>query len=332
MGLGGYGTGAMATALRHHASVRSHHTRIRGARLHWISAGRGEPVVLIHGLGNNCLVWRRVIPTLARVRRVIVPDLPGFGHSEPARGGGPQLLAYIATVSELIEKHARGRPVVLVGNSIGGAVALRIALDRPELVDRLVLVDPAGVGKGIPEWWQLIRIYPVLRVVASPALAVTPRSMLRRVIGLAYRTMAFADPAAVSDLTVRSLANRIDTGEKLLRFLAIARDVIDSFEGEVQAHEHELACPVLVIWGREDRLVPLHDALALLERIEHAELRIVDGAGHLPHLERPREFLAALSDAVPELASGIGARREQGYSLSRHAEVRALTAAAPATG
>ena len=322
----------MATALRDHAVVRSHHTRIRGARLHWISAGRGEPIVLLHGLGNNCLVWRRVIPTLGRVGRVIVPDLPGFGHSEPARGGGPHLVAYIATVIELIEKQARGRPVVLVGNSIGGAVALRVALDRPELIARLVLVDPAGVGRGIPEWWQLVRVYPVLRVFASPALALAPPSALRRVVGLAYRTMAFADPASVSDLSVSRFANRLDTGETLLRFLAIARDVVASFESEVQAHEHELACPVLVIWGREDRLVPLHDALALLERIEHAELRVVDGAGHLPHLERPREFLAALADALPGLAGRIGARRQPAYGLSRHDGARVAMRPAGAGG
>jgi pimeloyl-ACP methyl ester carboxylesterase len=306
----------MAASLRRCAAVRSHHSALRGGRVHWVGAGRGEPIVLLHGLGNNCLVWRRVIPTLAASHRVIAPDLPGFGHSDPARRG-PQLVAYIETVTALIEEQAGGRPVVLVGNSVGGAVALRVALDHPELVDRLVLVDPAGVGRGLPEWWQLIRAEPLVRLLASPALTLAPRSVIRDVVGRAYRHMAFADPAAVTDYTVRMLANRLDSREKLMRFLAIARDVVSSLEDEVQAREHELGCPVLVVWGREDRLVPLHDALALLERIEHAELQIIDRAGHLPHLERPREFIAALEGFVHGVGGTPRGRRHAGLSLAR---------------
>ena len=284
--------------------------------MHWIGAGRGEPIVLLHGLGNNCLVWRRVIPALAASHRVITPDLPGFGHSDPAQRG-PLLVAYIETVIALIEEQAGGRPVVLIGNSVGGAVALRIALDRPELVARLVLVDPAGVGRGVPEWWQLVRAEPVVRVLASPLLAVAPRSAIREMVGLAYRHMAFADPGAVSDRSVRMLANLLDTREKLMRFLAIAHDVVTSFEAEVQACERQLHCPVLVLWGREDRLVPLHDALALLERIDRAELRIIDRAGHLPHLERPREFLAALDGFVGGAGRPAPGQCPDGLSLAR---------------
>ena len=88
----------MAASLRRCAAVRSHHSVLRGGRVHWVGAGRGEPIVLLHGLGNNCLVWRRVIPTLAASHRVIVPDLPGFGHSDPAQHG-PQLVAYIDTLT-----------------------------------------------------------------------------------------------------------------------------------------------------------------------------------------------------------------------------------------
>ena len=131
------------------ARVASHRAEVGGVELHWLESGHGAPAVFLHGLGNNAYVWRRVMPRLCPGLRVIAPDLPGFGQSEEPRHR-PLLLEYVRIIGELIDRLAPGEPVALVGNSVGGAVALRLALDRPERVSRLVLVDPAGAGSGVP--------------------------------------------------------------------------------------------------------------------------------------------------------------------------------------
>jgi pimeloyl-ACP methyl ester carboxylesterase len=275
------------------ARVRSHHALVAGSHAHWLAAGRGSPVVLVHGLANSSLVWRRVIRGLARHHRVIAPDLPGFGHSSPV-DRHPLLDAYTDFLAELVTRTARGVPAAIVGNSTGGAVALRLALTRPDLVSRLVLVDPAGVGQGVPSWWRLIRFEPVVRLATAVPLTLTPRPVLEWMIGEAYRRMAFADPSHVSERSVRLFAQRLNSRERIHRFLRIAHDLVGAFESEVQRLERPLPVPVLAVWGRQDRLVPLHDALALLERIGELEIRIIEDAGHSPQLEAPDAFLEAV--------------------------------------
>ncbi len=273
--------------------VRSHHARIAGSSAHWLAAGSGDPVLLVHGLGNSSLVWRRVISRLARTHHVVAPDLPGFGHSSPIPGGD-LLDAYTAFVAELIERAGRGVPAAIVGNSVGGAVALRVALTRPWLVSRLVLVDPAGVGQGLPSWWRLVRFEPLVRMISAVPLELTPRPVIEWVIGEVYRRLAFADPRNVSERSVRLFAEQLNSRERIHHFLRSAHRIVDAFEREVQSIEQPLPVPVLAVWGRADRLVPLHDALALLERIGALEVRIIEGSGHTPQLERPQEFLDAV--------------------------------------
>ena len=273
--------------------MRAEHLRIAGSRIHYLEGGAGPAVVLLHGLGNSSVAWRRVVPQMAARFHLVIPDLPGFGHSDPVPGR-PLLRAYASVVETLVDHVSPADPVALVGNSVGGAVALRMALDRPDRVSRLVLVDPAGVGHGVPMWWRLAHVEPVVRFLAAPALTVTPRGIIESVIGAAYRRMAFADPSSVPEATVRLFSSRLASRDRISRFLRAAHDIVDSFESEVQRHERPIPVPVLAVWGRHDRLVPLSDALALLERMGSAELRIVEGAGHSPQLERPKAFLDAV--------------------------------------
>jgi pimeloyl-ACP methyl ester carboxylesterase len=279
--------------------VRSYNARIAGCDAHWLAAGSGDPVLLLHGLGNSSLVWRRVITGLARSHHVIAPDLPGFGHSSPIPGGD-LLDAYTSFAAELAERAGDGVPAAIVGNSVGGAVALRVVLTRPWLVSRLVLVDPAGVGQGLPSWWRLVRFEPLVRLISAVPLELAPRSVIEWVIGEVYRRLAFADPRNVSERSVRLFAEQLNSRERIHRFLRSAHRIVDAFEREVQSIEQPLPVPVLAVWGREDRLVPLHDALALLERIGALEVRIIEGSGHTPQLERPQAFL----DAVGEFLLG----------------------------
>ena len=114
--------------------------------LHVRQAGSGdaEPLLLIHGLGTSQVIWDAVVPGLARTRRVVTIDLPGFGRSAPA-GPGFELGAVADRVARGLAAHGVSGPLDVVGHSLGGAVALTLAVDRPRLVRRLVLVAPAGL-------------------------------------------------------------------------------------------------------------------------------------------------------------------------------------------
>ena len=120
-------------------------------------------------------------------------------------------------------------------------------------------------------------------------------------IGTAYRNLTFADPAHVSDRTVRLFAQRLNSRERIHHFLRSAREIVDAFESGVQSLERPLPVPVLAVWGREDRLVPLNDAISLLQRLGTLEVRILDGCGHSPQLEQPEAFLDAV---LPFLGAG----------------------------
>jgi pimeloyl-ACP methyl ester carboxylesterase len=301
--------GDPTTRRRGASRVRSHHVQVGDVDAHWLAAGRGTPVLLVHGLGNSSLVWRRVIPGLARNHLVIAPDLPGFGHSSPTRQR-PLLDAYTEFLAGVISRAGGGVPAAIVGNSTGGAVAMRLALVHPELVSRLVLVDPAGVGQGVPSWWRLVRFEPLVRVLSAVPLTLTPPRVIELVIGEAYRRMAFADPSNVSERSVRLFAERLNSRARIHRFLRNAHDVVDAFQGQVQQLEQPLPVPVLALWGRHDRLVPLHDALALLERIGELEVRIIEDAGHSPQLEAPEAFLDAVTPFLDRGAAPPSRRRD----------------------
>jgi len=131
--------------------------------------GRGKPLVLLHGVGASRTVWRHVTPALAEDRRVIAPDLPGFGESTPAADGFELDAVAVALADALAD--TAGEPFDLLGNSLGGAVAVALALERPDLVRRLVLAAPAGFASRPPP-------------VAAAAGALAGRALTaRRVIG-----------------------------------------------------------------------------------------------------------------------------------------------------
>jgi pimeloyl-ACP methyl ester carboxylesterase len=260
--------------------------------------GRGSPVVLVHGLGNSALVWRRVMPELARRHRVAALDLPGFGHSAPLTGR-PVLDVFAGCVAELAEHIGGGVPVALVGNSVGGAVVARVARERLAPVARIVLVDPADVVGNVPPWWKLAELEPALRPVLEPLLTLVPRRLLESVIAVAYRSLAFSRPDRATARSVRLYARRLSVPGRLIAFLSIARDIVAEMEQETR-RTRPPGVPALIVWGRQDRLVPVSGAARIAEAVDAVGIRIIENCGHSPQLERPEEFLEAVA---PFLAS-----------------------------
>jgi pimeloyl-ACP methyl ester carboxylesterase len=250
---------------------------VYGLRIHYREAGSGPVVLLLHGLADNVHVWDEDVAPLAKRHRVVALDLPGFGDSDkPLVEYRPRTLADF--VEGFLDARHIGR-ASLVGNSLGGFVAALIAIDRPERVDRLVLVDAAGYA-------DLAR---ALGPKALRALRLSTRDDLR------YLTpLTFVDPRYASDKAIdASFAERMRAGDGY----AVGR-IVDSLVRGDDALDRQLAhihAPTLVVWGEADRLIPLSYARRFAHDIAGAHLVVLPKCGHMPQVECAPAFTKALA-------------------------------------
>ena len=256
---------------------------IDSRRVHVVSigSGAGAPVLFVHGLGGRWQNWLENIPRIAGRRRVVAFDLPGFGRSQM-----PTTPISIANYAALIDRLCdllELDSVVLVGNSMGGAVAAETALRYPARVQRLVLVSPAAISTR--------DFNPTPAAALLTALAHTPlgtpdgvRAMLgrRRARHLALATLV-RHPTRISTDTLCELV-----GGRGAPGLSPATDAMIGhvFGGRLA----EIAQPALIVHGRDDMLVPLADSVGLSERLPNAQLEVFADTGHLSMLERPVRF------------------------------------------
>ncbi len=243
------------------------------------------PLLLIHGLGGSAANWTAVAPALAERRRVLVPELPGHGRSAPL-AAAPGLAPYADAVAAVLEQEGVRRSPV-VGHSMGGAVALRLALRRPALVSGLVLAAAAGIRSTAAEVRRLLWIVGIVQ----PGRKVAPyrdriaRSAVGRV--LAFGRWGAADPPALDPEVAEALlsgpAHHSDT------WTAWQALVVEDLRAELD----RVACPRLVLWGAEDRQLPLGDGVEYARRLD-APLRTIPDCGHLLIGERPDACLDAI--------------------------------------
>ena len=244
--------------------------------------------MLLHGVGTSRAIWSRVIGPLAQGRRVLAVDMPGFGDSPPPGPGFD-----LAAVADRIVEGLALERFDLVGHSLGGAVAVATAARHPEAVRRLVLVAPAGLAP------RATSVAAALGAAAEGAVAVR-RSLGRRWAGHASARWAMfgatvADAGALSPADARLL---IDSSAGARR---IADGVREALEADLRDDLAAAPMPVALIWGAADRVVPYRGLEPLRRLRPDAAVATLDGTGHIPQLERPAEFAAALERLLGEL-------------------------------
>jgi pimeloyl-ACP methyl ester carboxylesterase len=254
--------------------------------------GSGEPIVLLHGLGASRRLWHRVAPLLASSgRRVLAPDLPGFGESPPA-GAGFEFPAVTEALAGAL-RHRTQEPFDLLGHSLGGAVALEFAVAHPELVRRLVLAAPAGFT---PRSWPVASVAgrlaePALaaRRIAGRPLSLSPSA--RRV--LLWGAVAEPQHLALGDaqLVLSSSGAATRLGPALSTVLRTdLRPLLDRLER-----------PVGLVWGERDRVVPIATLDAIRKLRPGVVAETIPAAAHIPQLEQPQQFVAALQRVLERL-------------------------------
>jgi pimeloyl-ACP methyl ester carboxylesterase len=268
-----------------------HYINAGGLRTRFWDLGAGKPpVVLLHGLGASAEVWLHNIDALAVNHRVVVPDLAGFGLSaRPSPAFSP--LDYTAFLDDFMTalniEHAS-----LVGQSLGGAIALKYALQFPEKVEKLVLADCAGFGREVI--WTL-------RLMSLPWIGEAVSYPTRAGVRLFF-TLAVRNPAVVTGDFLDFYYGLFTRPGFQAFLLKIVRMLVD-FRGarkEILAplmeKLHDIGQPALIVWGEKDRVFPVAHARFGREQMANATLYIMQECGHIPNLERPDEFNRVVRD------------------------------------
>ncbi|MCU1677845.1 MAG: hydrolase, alpha [Frankiales bacterium] len=272
-----------------------------------VPGGTGEPAVFVHGLGGSATNWTDLGWLLSDALDGAAIDLPGFGRSDPPRDY--RLDTHVRAVTEFIEHDARG-PVHLFGNSLGGAVATRVAAERPDLVKTLTLVSPA-----LPVWVPRRGTDPRVAVPAIPLLGALAQRHLGRMSTDARARgiieLVFADPSTVPPQRWQETADEIGRrrqlpwyDEALIRSL---RGLIATYLGRgrraLWRQAREISCPVLVIWGARDRLVSVSLARKASRLFREARVVVLPQCAHVSQMEDPQR----VADEVRQLlAAAVG--------------------------
>jgi pimeloyl-ACP methyl ester carboxylesterase len=265
--------------------------QLNGTDFHYVDAGEGPAVALIHGLLGSHANWDQVVDSLAVDHRVVAPDLLGHGSSSKAMGDY-SLSAHAAILRDLFD-HLGISSATIVGHSLGGGIALQFAYLFPDRVDRLVLVSSGGLGR---------ELSPLLRAATLPgAELVVPLLASRWVSGHGAalgRGLTKAGIRSWPDVTEiwRGLSSLNDR-ESRRAFFATTRAVIDPGGQTVNASPRlHLAAtvPTLLVWGARDRMIPSWHADRAQKAIKGSRVEVFERAGHFPHLDEPERFARVL--------------------------------------
>lgn len=277
------------------ASIEVQKVTIHGHRRAYVKVGSGPALLLLHGLGCDHTTWLPVIEQLARKYTVIAPDLLGHGQSDKPRadysvGGYANGMRDLLTVLN-IDK------VTVVGHSLGGGVAMQFGYQFPERTERIVLVAPGGLG---PEVTPLIRAVSLpgfnelmglltlpgvrhLGIAGMHALARTGLTLTHDLDEVAEIYDSFKDPRARKAIShvVRAV---VDTRGQLVTM--VDRAYLTQ------------AMPMLIVWGENDKVIPVHHARTAAAVAPGAVVEVLGNSGHFPHKDHPERFVKIVNDFI----------------------------------
>jgi pimeloyl-ACP methyl ester carboxylesterase len=270
--------------------------QVAGTPVNTIDLGDGPPLVFVHGLSGSWPNWLEQLPVFARDHRVIAMDLPGFGYS-PMPRQRITISFYARILDELLG--ALGVDAgALVGNSMGGFISAELAIAFPERVERLVLVSAAGIStngrrdvqRAVPALRRMERVvgaYTAWLAAHSDAVARHP-GLRNAALGLVTRHPSRLNPA----LAAEQLRGAGKPG-----FLQALQANLDY---PIRERLPEIACPTLIVWGEEDKVIPVRDAGVFEELIPDSRKVLYKDTGHMAMLERPSAFNALLAGFLSE--------------------------------
>lgn len=281
-------------------TVKSGFLDVGALRVHHMLGGHGTPVVFIHGLGSSgYMEWRRNLEPAAVRHRVYAPDLPGYGRTDKPRVR--YTIPYFARFVRRYMDFLGLRRATVIGASLGGRIALEVALEEPRLVRKLVLVNTLGLGRPQVRVAQMAyglvtipRVGEAVMGFARDALTWAPRKVIRRIAGR-YAGVSVDLEQTMDDTYLDDLRDMYAADGFNNAYLSTVRSLVNprAFFGghhDVTRRLNELKIPVQLIWGAADPLFPVAHAERAQSLIGTADLTVIDGAGHTPQAEQPEQF------------------------------------------
>jgi pimeloyl-ACP methyl ester carboxylesterase len=249
-----------------------HFAEIEGVRTRYFLGGDGPPLTIVHGLGGAAVNFTKLGPLLARRHRILIPDLPGHGRSAPFRDVDG--LSTYARHVHAVARHARMLPGAVLGYSMGGIVALRLAVEEPDDVLALALVAPAGIvstTRRAEIWFAVTAALRPAQVMTRFRGTFARRPRLR---WLPFGLWGAADPPALEPDAVLGF---LEGPSQHTDVQSAARALLHD---DPRPDLDRVRCPAILVWGARDRLVPLADGFEYARRLR-APIRVLPASGHL---------------------------------------------------
>lgn len=288
-------------------AVEEHWIEVDGTSTRYLEAGKGAPVLLLPGEGGVAEQWQPVLAGLGDSHRVIAVDLPGYGYTDPVPDGSATALARF--VWRFAQRLGLEAPAV-IGHSLGGAVAVHLALQRPGWLSSLVLASPAGMGRAINPGMVVQAVTPLgdLTKALIPIVPGAPELLVASLAVFGARR-PWRLPRAWCASQVKTASDPVALATTL-RSQRSSVGLLGQTKGIVRRLP-ELAVPVLVLWGVQDIVVPFWQAIGARRRLGRGgQLRLFPWAGHLMPLEAADRFLDVVR---PFLARAEGSAPKAGH-------------------
>jgi len=250
-------------------NIRSKKIKVDELDVHYFTGGQGDPLVIIHGGGDGARAWEKNMAELSENYTVYVPDLPGYGHSQPLEGD-----YYIPEMVEFVDEFAHNlglKSFYLVGHSMGGGIALNYALKFPQKIMKLVLVSSMCLGREIALWVRVLSVPAICRSIGKTVIAVL--KAVKWVADLILAPVEFMNPMS---------ATSIHLGSKLTTLKEQATVFVDRLS--------EIVMPTLVVWGAKDPIVPVSQAYTAAALIPNCQVKVFEDCGHSVYKQKVKEF------------------------------------------
>jgi pimeloyl-ACP methyl ester carboxylesterase len=292
-----------ATTVRE-GTVKERWVDVNGVATRYLEAGEGDPVLLLPGEGSVAEQWSGTLEGLAGSHRAIALDLPGYGYTEPTGDGSP---AALATFVWRFAREINVDTFAVIGHSLGGAVAVHLALQRPGALSSLVLVSPAGMGRAINPGMVVQAVTPLgdLTKLLVPVMPFGPQLLVASLVALgARRPWRITGPWRSSQVRAASSPEALATALRSQRLSVGLLGQRDLLLGRLP----ELSVPVLVVWGVQDVLVPFWQAVGARRKLSRGELTLFPCSGHLLPLEATDRFLGVVRPFLSRVGGSTAER------------------------
>jgi pimeloyl-ACP methyl ester carboxylesterase len=251
--------------------------------------GAGDPMLCLHGLGANIYSWRHFITPFSQNNKLILVDFKGCGKSPKPRDGHYSLEEKTDDIYDLILEEDLTN-LTLVGNSLGGAIALLLAIrlvkQKPNRLSKLILIDSAGDRRYLPPHLNLLRSIP-----GAPIIYLSPGRLAARMT----LRMCYYDRKKITKEQVEAYAAPLASLGGRHALLQTARQCIPANADELISAVSTVTIPTLILWGRQDKVIPLKVGELLNQLLPNSMLVVIEQCGHIPQEEKPDETIAIIS-------------------------------------